>query len=540
MKQMNKEELIEFFIEQLGNNEILGKIISIEQIKNKLDYIIRDVTYEEDKQIYADASWNPEPSGKGILNFNLNRIKTFEDYKKIIVHELLHALSSKIILLKKGINLKGKFEEVNVKSGLQISKNVRYYSDGTIKFEKQNVAVNEGMTDILAEKITGIQNNTYSTEKCIYKIVSIIVGEDNMLKEYFSENIQEEKSSLDIFKEDIIKKYGEVLGNDINEDLKKVLQLSDQLLNLKINRCMEFGNTPMNVMFQEKVKNELYDTLEHIICELIEWEQPDIIVKADEILMLLNSLNEEISAKILRGLFLKNEIMGAEEKQSMAHSILKKYFEMCKQTNKKDWGIISDLYKETGNVTLQKWNKNPILKTILEQDRPETIDEMTDKISQVKYRQIGDYYMILCDNKYHNSTQRADLNEKIFNKDGMELEENRLWSSLDRPIDSEVLKRCNKRIFEAKFGILQEQNIADLIEQLRGKGEELKSKVLLNKQDKNNKDYTNISIVGNLLRIQYILTLENNSNRYYYKFYSLNSNGELEEIELRRRKKIYR
>ena len=93
MKQMNKEELIEFFIEQLGNNEILGKIISIEQIKNKLDYIIRDVTYEEDKQIYADASWNPEPSGKGILNFNLNRIKTFEDYKKIIVHELLHALS---------------------------------------------------------------------------------------------------------------------------------------------------------------------------------------------------------------------------------------------------------------------------------------------------------------------------------------------------------------------------------------------------------------------------------------------------------------
>lgn len=150
--------------------------------------------------------------------------------------------------------------------------------------------------------------------------------------------------------------------------------------------------------------------------------------------------------------------------------------------------------------------------------------------------------MILCDNKYHNSTQRADLNEKIFNKDGMELEENKLWSSLDRQIDSEVLKRLNKRIFETKFRISQEQDIADLMEQLKEKGKELKSKVLLNKQDKENKDYTAISIVGNLLRIQYSNSLENNDNRYkcYYEFYSLNSNGELEEIELRRRKKIYR
>ena len=32
MEQMNKKELIERFIELLGNNEILGKVMSIKQI----------------------------------------------------------------------------------------------------------------------------------------------------------------------------------------------------------------------------------------------------------------------------------------------------------------------------------------------------------------------------------------------------------------------------------------------------------------------------------------------------------------------------
>lgn len=46
MKQMTKEELIEYFIEQLGDNEILGQVMSIEQIREKLGYIVKDVTYK--------------------------------------------------------------------------------------------------------------------------------------------------------------------------------------------------------------------------------------------------------------------------------------------------------------------------------------------------------------------------------------------------------------------------------------------------------------------------------------------------------------
>ena len=52
MKQMTKEELIEYFIEQLGDNEILGQVMTIEQIREKLNTIIKDVRYAEDKKIF--------------------------------------------------------------------------------------------------------------------------------------------------------------------------------------------------------------------------------------------------------------------------------------------------------------------------------------------------------------------------------------------------------------------------------------------------------------------------------------------------------
>lgn len=532
MKQMNKEEIIEFFIEQLGDNEIIGKIMSVEQIRKKLNYIIKDVTYRDDIVSFSSGFWHPEPDGRGTLNFNPTRIKTFKDYKIVIVHEVLHALSSKITLLRKSVDRECEFEEINIKCGLKISKNVHYFKDEIINVdEEQNFAINEGMTDTLTEMITGTLSNSYSTEKDIYKILSIIVGEDNMLKEYFSENISEEKSPLDIFKEDLIEKYGEFLGNNINEDLKKVLILSDQLLNSEITSCTcEF--TKMSKIAQDKIKNELYDALENIVCELIEFERLDIMTKIDDILVLLTSLNGKVSTKILRTFF-ENEIMSIEEKQSMAHSILKKYFESHIRS-KKDWGLIFDLYMKSGNITQQMWYKKPILKNIIEQDKPETIDDMSDKINKIKYRQVGDYYMILCDNKYQYGGQREILNGKIFNKDGMELQESTLWSSLSKPNDIEFYKI----ILEGKFGISQEQDISNLMEQLNGKAKELKNKVLPDKQDKDNNDYVAISSIGNLLKIHYITNLEKDEN-IYYEFYSVDSNGLLQLVELRRRTKIY-
>lgn len=92
MKQMTKEELIEYFIEQLGDNEILGPIMSIEQIRDKLNYIVKDVTYHEEPGNFA-GGWVIDKNGTGTVNFDIRKIPLREE-KAIIVHELLHALST--------------------------------------------------------------------------------------------------------------------------------------------------------------------------------------------------------------------------------------------------------------------------------------------------------------------------------------------------------------------------------------------------------------------------------------------------------------
>ena len=97
MKQMTKEELIEYFIEQLGDNEILGQFITIEQIREKLQTVIRDVTYNAETGT-AEAQWKIESDGGGTVNFDLEKI--LPEYEKLtIVHELLHALSTSIITI---------------------------------------------------------------------------------------------------------------------------------------------------------------------------------------------------------------------------------------------------------------------------------------------------------------------------------------------------------------------------------------------------------------------------------------------------------
>ena len=97
MKQMTKEELIEYFIEQLGDNEILGQFINIEQIREKLQGVIRNVTYNAETED-AVAHWEIESDGRGIVNFDLEKI--LPEYEKLtMVNELLHALYTSIITI---------------------------------------------------------------------------------------------------------------------------------------------------------------------------------------------------------------------------------------------------------------------------------------------------------------------------------------------------------------------------------------------------------------------------------------------------------
>lgn len=48
MQKMSKEELIEYFIEILGDNHVLEKYLSINEIRKRLNENIKEVTYENE------------------------------------------------------------------------------------------------------------------------------------------------------------------------------------------------------------------------------------------------------------------------------------------------------------------------------------------------------------------------------------------------------------------------------------------------------------------------------------------------------------
>ena len=329
------------------------------------------------------------------------------------------------------------------------------------------------MTNWLAKNITKTTiPSAYSIDMDICNILSYFVGEDNMIKEYFSENTLKEihhkgKSPSNIFREVLSEKYG-MLGYDINNDLKQLMISSDILL--KLNRIKD-----------------------------------------------LSGLDEETEK-------LRRKSM-EERHKSIIDAIQKD----------EKWNLACN-YIEIGKVSEEIWNKKPVLHSIIEQDVAiRTMNDISDKISQIKYQQVGEYYMLLCDNMHQNEKQGEVLNGKIFDKDGIELQETILWSSVLNLINASFYNS----ILQSKLNISNGQDITNLIEQLMKKGKELKGKALLDKKSQESKDYIEIVRVGNLFKIQYIPNIDSDNN-ICCEFYSLNSNGELEQVEQRREKKVHR
>lgn len=256
MKQMTKEELIEYFIEQLGDNEILGQVMSIEQIREKLNYIVKDVTYQDELGNFT-GEWVIDENGMGTINFDVKKI-SLQTEKQIIVHEFLHALSTTTVTSRES---KGSLKRVKEKCGLHI-RHMLYFMDdyGGKSGYGENVAINEGMTDFLAEKITGVINDGYNVEKGIYKVLTLIINQDTLIKKAFVEKVNATEEPLDILKQEFISKYGENMGIELNEQLKRISTLSDQLLALDRNDAI-YGIDENGKKLHSQTKEELYSTL---------------------------------------------------------------------------------------------------------------------------------------------------------------------------------------------------------------------------------------------------------------------------------------
>lgn len=498
MKQMTKEELIEYFIKQLGDNEILGKVMSTEQIRNKLNRIIEDVTYGSVTEDSL-ATWNPELRR---VSFDIEKLSSSQE-AATIVHELLHALSTSTI--------QEKTDKKEIKVGLLLvdSEEQEYYY-------LYNVALNEGMTDVLAETITGERNRgVYIDEKMLYRMISTMVGKDTILKMYFSDDIA--KNPYSIFENVIKEKYGEQSGIEINENLRKVLALSDQLT--------------MSEHVLDEVRKEMCDTLASML-EIVIAKEPYSIDRIDfisiieyysqyELLTSLinsDSLDYDKKVEILqylsrrsksgcvsaKNILKKSSSFTEEEKSNIEASLLKMEKMELQET-------IYEQYVESGRIvendTIDK-KKIFMLYTNIQIYRPN--QELDQYLKKLTYQKVGDYYIV------NNYNERSGI-EKIYDSDNCDIEPVEL--SL-KPMDTNsVISETDIRKLS---NILQRENIDGIAEQLR--------KQIPTLCKENESEYNeNVEIVGDMLRYR----IQGQEGLIYYEIFKVNSNGELELIQKR-------
>lgn len=411
MKQRNKEELIEYFIELLNENNLLENIMTNEQIRDKLNYLIKDVTYNSEIG-KSGGSWTTERDGKGIVNFDKNNILG-DSEKELIVHELLHVLSTTVIFLKDD-DVRTRIKE---KCGLLIS-NISYYKNGDIGCYARNTAINEGLIDSLAEQISGVKSGGYNTEKDIYKILSIIIGQDCMLRKAFIQNVTINQEPLELFKEDIIDRYGENLGAELNEEVKRIFTLSDALLDWDRNDNIH-GLNEDSKRIQAETREEVYDTLYSMIKKVIE-NEPDIIKKIDIIKQCRETtLNKKVHENLLNETldnFLNDNTLEYNEKIEIFEKIqmdiperimgkllfelpesdnltaqykLEKYINGV-NSNQRDVEVIYRLLVESGKISEEKLSK----KSMFSADHLQWLDykELEEKLEEIKYSRIGNYY----------------------------------------------------------------------------------------------------------------------------------------------------
>lgn len=191
--EIERDRLIEHFISLLGDNSILGKYMSIDEIRFRLKQNISGVIYETKNNIY-NGQYTPKTKliHLAFLGANYNE---FEE-NCIIVHEFLHALSTSIIIHEK----EDSSIEKTIKCGLQIGQELfekKGYNPYWICFENEKNrelarGINEGLTNLLVAEILMQHYKNYilipmyySNEQDFCRLICGLYGKDYLVRKYF-------------------------------------------------------------------------------------------------------------------------------------------------------------------------------------------------------------------------------------------------------------------------------------------------------------------------------------------------------------------
>ena len=422
MEEMNKEELIEYFLELVNDNRYLGKLISVDQIKEKLHRNIKSIEHNS-VNIPQNAIGNcgtDITDGTITIGFKKDEIP---DWGRafIFFHEMLHALSSSVIAEKDKHYLKGGFEFVYA-----------HEENGMIIHDKaKNRALNEGMTQALVERsMKSLSAGVYDDVKDIVKVMAVIIGQNAMVKKYFANITDDDLNTRYLFMHELENKYGKEIALEFSESLARISVMSDKLLELEE---LEKFDDPKTKALKEKI----YGILESMLSKTIEIA-PNTKTKINDIMIPLfsTSLGEKYSPKLIEE-FWQDESIGSDEKKDIAYSIINKYLENAPYSQKKiSRKFLVGLYTRSGIVSQNEWDKCNALADLI---NGTILREAVNKIENVKYQQVGDYYMILGDYKTQGDNHEL-LNGVLFDKEGNRVE-------IDKETFNKMHKRKSKKIY---------------------------------------------------------------------------------------------
>lgn len=534
MKQMTKEELIEYFMEQLEDNEVFGPVMTTNRIMEKLNNYITEITFNPES--YANASFNIsiEDCGTvfGKINLDIDDLNKYNEYeqKMIINHENTHIL---------GLSVKKIGDKLYIKNGFQLITCTYDSKTNSYVLESEfNVGASEGMTDIIAMNIAKKdEKHGYENEQDICRLLSIILGQDELLKIYCDEEIEKyfQINPRDIFKDLAISKYGKELGNKINEDLGKILALSDELFVLDIASINKKLDTE-ELKLHREIREEINATFLRIVKTIIDKEQ-DMIKKIDIMKKCIpTSINQDITEKVLGELVnddttdfnKKLEILQqirAEKKSYIPQSIIEnilfsesgleklyvekqlEHYLYLMQGNNFVWNEKAyELCVASGRISEELFSKKLLFILSMPYKVP-LIDDLDEVLKSSKYFKVGNYYGI--SGKTEDFLVDIQEQKSIFGSalDFNPFENNNLESTRDKKILSSVLP---------------ETQIDVLCYQL---------KELVKKSEQKDKKYSSkITVFDNLIRMQYTL-----DSQEIEEYYTIGANGILQEEPIRRR-----
>lgn len=321
MEKMNKEQLIEWFVENYGSHPLLAQFISVTEIRKRLNENIREVTYEPEQIENWAGGYNHE---NGIINIDFERC----NQEQTIVHEILHALTySKGEYSKIGLRLTKTstkpFEEIRGWSSFNNEEEGIFYKE-------IGRGINEGITDWLAEELTGIKNRGYDREKLTTNLLFGLIGKENVLEKFFDQDcIQEVTDDFtleELFSTEIDRRYG-IRGGEISTIISQLIDFQDILTILEMVAGKNNGEiVEEHRKMYDAAKKEIVTAANDLITAALECTEDVLLRKELLKIAVLNSnltcmfpQTETIQKAFIE--FLANQELSTEEKMEIIETI---------------------------------------------------------------------------------------------------------------------------------------------------------------------------------------------------------------------------